>query len=64
MAENKVHPACHRCGSKEVLRDAYAVWDNDLQDWVLHSTYDDYRCDSCDEEFGSPRWVKEDGSDA
>lgn len=40
-------PRCMSCGSVDILRDAYACWDENSQHWVLHSCYDDYRCDTC-----------------
>lgn len=41
---------CGRCGSTDVLKDAFAEWDISLQEWVVHSTYDDNRCNHCDYE--------------
>lgn len=41
-------PCCASCGSADILRDAYACWDADTQQWVLHSCYDEYRCETCD----------------
>jgi hypothetical protein len=41
-------PCCSNCGSVDILRDAYACWDVDTQQWVLHSCYDEYRCETCD----------------
>lgn len=40
--------ACTTCGSQEVLRDAWAAWDVDAQDWVLRQTFDDAYCQECD----------------
>ena len=40
-------PRCASCGSADILRDAYACWDVDTQEWVLHSCYDEYRCEAC-----------------
>ncbi len=41
-------PRCTSCGSADILRDAYACWDVDTQQWVLHSCYDLFRCETCD----------------
>ena len=39
---------CNRCGSDDVMRDAYAVWSIEDQEWVTHSTYDHAYCYNCD----------------
>ena len=39
---------CRRCGSDDVLRDAYAVWSVEDQEWVLHDTYDHAYCNNCE----------------
>lgn len=41
----KIVPICADCGSREVRRDAYAVWNAEKQDWELHSVYDEWLCD-------------------
>lgn len=41
-------PRCTACGSADILRDAWASWDENQQEWVLHSCYDEYRCETCD----------------
>ena len=41
---------CHRCGSDEVSRDAWANWDVDKQDWVLGTVFDHAHCHRCDGE--------------
>jgi hypothetical protein len=43
-------PRCTSCSSVDILRDAWAVWDMDTQQWVLHSTYDEFRCENCSAE--------------
>ena len=50
-------PRCRSCGSTDVLRDAYACWDVDRQEWELHSCYDLYRCESCEEESKRVDWA-------
>lgn len=39
---------CNTCGNSNVLRDAWAVWDFEEQDWVLQQTFDDAYCQICD----------------
>lgn len=42
---------CERCGSTNVLRDACAKWDTDLQDWVLAGVQDHTDCGDCEAEM-------------
>jgi len=47
----KLKQVCSTCGSEDVLCDAYASWDFDLQKWVLYQTYDKGAyCKNCDGE--------------
>lgn len=46
MAPRKVKMVCERCGSEEVLRDAWAEWDVDEQEWVLQNVFDHAVCES------------------
>ena len=39
---------CAMCGSTDVRADAYAEWDADAGQWVLHSTYDEKHCENCE----------------
>jgi hypothetical protein len=41
---------CARCGSANVLRDAWACWDVRSGDWVLASVFDHAFCVHCDAE--------------
>lgn len=41
---------CLKCGSNNIVADAFAEWSVDEQDWVLRSTYDYHICDDCGEE--------------
>lgn len=52
---------CKNCGSTEILRDAYARWDQETQEWVLHSIYDEALCVCC----GTTGWnnIEEDDDD-
>ncbi|ESQ75196.1 hypothetical protein ABAC402_11035 [Asticcacaulis sp. AC402] len=38
---------CADCGSDRILKDAYAEWDIETQEWVLSTTFDDNLCDAC-----------------
>lgn len=46
----KIKPVCTECGSDDVLRDAFADWDNEKQDWVLQNTFDFSFCNNCENE--------------
>lgn len=41
---------CKRCGSDYVMRDAYAVWSVEDQEWVIEAVYDHAYCNNCDSE--------------
>ena len=41
---------CKSCGSSNVMRDAWAVWDEENQCWELGSIFDDAFCGDCDGE--------------
>lgn len=42
---------CYECGSSDVLADAYAVWNLELQMWEIASVYDkESFCNACDGE--------------
>lgn len=43
----KIKIVCSKCGGENVLRDAYASWDVEAQEWLLSSVYDAFRCDDC-----------------
>lgn len=43
-------PYCLNCGNNTVLLDAFARWDNETQDWILHQTFDDSFCNTCKQE--------------
>lgn len=49
MSESvKVDMACSYCGSRDVMRDAWAEWDTEKQDWALRSVFDHAHCEVCD----------------
>ena len=51
MTQKKQKPVCNRCGSSDVLADAYASWNMETQDWELASTFDKGSyCEACDGE--------------
>lgn len=46
----KIRPVCEHCGSSNVCHDAWAVWDNDKQEWVLGNVFDYTFCQECESE--------------
>ena len=51
MAEKKIAMYCSTCGSKDVLVDAYASWNEDKQEWEVYSTFDKGSyCNKCEGE--------------
>lgn len=44
----RVKFVCPVCKSDRILRDAYATWNQDTQEWELHSVYDYSTCQDCD----------------
>ncbi|WP_245189087.1 DUF3768 domain-containing protein [Mameliella alba] len=49
------YPICPGCGSKQVVRDAWAAWSMASQDWQLQAIFDHFSCDNCGDE-GVPDW--------
>ncbi|WP_437434682.1 hypothetical protein [Sulfitobacter geojensis] len=47
-AVSRTHVICATCGSESVRADAYASWDADTGEWVLHSIYDEKYCEVCE----------------
>lgn len=45
---------CPKCGSPAILRDAFAEWDVESQEWLLCSTFDSWTCDNCGLETDEP----------
>ncbi len=43
----RVRLRCPECGSEYVFRDASAMWDVTIQEWVLAGTQDDMTCSDC-----------------
>ena len=54
MADRKKEPklqmVCDDCGTTDVMRDAWAVWDVETQNWVLGAVFDYGHCDRCGRE--------------
>jgi hypothetical protein len=48
--EKRVSYVCAHCGSSTVLMDAWATWDTEQQDWVLHDTLTEAFCQECEGE--------------
>lgn len=47
----RVTQNCEECGSTDVRRDAWASWDEEIQDWVLCEVYDSSFCIDCEIEM-------------
>jgi predicted Zn-ribbon and HTH transcriptional regulator len=45
---------CPQCKADAVLRDAFAEWDEETQEWSLSSVFDSFSCNSCGAEFKDP----------
>ena len=44
----KLKMVCDRCGGDNVMRDAWAEWDVEKQEWVLRGEpFDNACCDDC-----------------
>ena len=43
----KITIVCATCGSRDVLRDAYAAWSDEAQDWELSTVFDQGYCETC-----------------
>ncbi len=46
----RVTYVCAACGSEDVMKDAWAVWDKDDQLWDIGSIQDHAYCNACDGE--------------
>lgn len=49
------YPICRSCGSRKIVRDAWADWNMASQDWRLGAIFDNFRCDNCGDD-GTPDW--------
>jgi len=52
----KVRMICRYCGSENVMRDAWAIWNVTLQEWELDNVFDAAFCEDC----GNPTSIDED----
>jgi len=43
------YPTCGRCGSEDVVRDAWAVWNPKTGFWELQQVFDHAVCETCEE---------------
>ncbi len=41
---------CKVCGSTNIIKDAWAEWDEENQKWILSSVYDHVYCTNCEGE--------------
>lgn len=41
------YPTCGACGSRLVVRDAWAEWDFAQRQWALKTVFDDFACETC-----------------
>jgi hypothetical protein len=51
-------PRCPYCKSTDILRDAFAVWEPEVEGWVLHSIYDGFVCNTCSSDLSHLEWVE------
>lgn len=47
MNPKKLDMVCEECGSRKVLRDAWAAWNISAQCWELSTTFENGWCDDC-----------------
>ena len=47
-AAGSAFPVCTICGSERIVRDAWASWQTDTQDWVLEEIFDHIFCITCE----------------
>jgi hypothetical protein len=43
-----LRPVCTDCGSDNVMRDAWAIWNMEDQEWDLSQTFDEAFCQNCE----------------
>ena len=46
----KTRKTCSVCGSTDIRIDAWAEWDEEIQEWVLSEVYDAAFCMGCEGE--------------
>lgn len=52
-----VVPVCRHCGSANVMRDAWAVWNVEAQSWELGAAFDNSLCGDCEAEMKWFEWL-------
>lgn len=52
-----LYPVCSHCGSEDVKRDAFAIWNRTTQEWEIENTFDDEWCSCCGGET-SMKWIE------
>lgn len=62
------YPICGKCGSTNIVADAWAEWDSEAGDWSLRTVFDHTQCDDCastDVEWkdGDPPEEEDDGDE-
>jgi hypothetical protein len=45
-----INMVCGKCGSSQVMKDAWAEWCLETQQWELSQTFDDAYCEDCEGE--------------
>jgi hypothetical protein len=51
-ASPNVTYCCNRCGSTDVVRDAWAAWNAELQQWEIDQLFDHAFCNTCEGDTG------------
>ena len=49
------YPTCVHCGSRRIMRDAWAKWNGLDRQWILQTVFDEYACDECGD-VSTPVW--------
>jgi hypothetical protein len=49
MMSKPIKIVCKKCRSDNVMRDAWAVWNTEAQEWMLGNVFDSGFCESCEE---------------
>lgn len=44
----RIKIVCAHCGSDDVMRDAWAVWNEETQQWELGAVFDAAFCEKCE----------------
>lgn len=46
---SKIIKKCKNCGSENISRDAWIMWNVDQQDWIINDIFDEIYCFDCEE---------------